>query len=382
MMCKKDMPVLEKQVNNILEQIAICNVDKNTIMITGQRKTNRTILNQELDYDRFCCQMIRGLSNGSCMKKVCGVLNRNYIRENLNDQNPEISCEFQQDFGEGEGFQWCRMKLIKISCGENGIVREFLLTLENIQRQKEIEIVEQKVLEEVCIAADQAINEKKLFLRKISQDLQNPLNSIVGMVRLAENHISEGQRVNECLKKIKESSFHLFTVINEILDMSRMETIQEKEQSLQIVLDRLKAADVYIDRAGMDEIYFQEKRALVVENQEKYEQKTEKFIQRVGMAVEVAENGEKAVNLFSQSPENYYDIIFIDVHMSEMNGYQVAKNIRKAARQDAAKIPIVAMAKKVFDEDIMLSRSVGINEYISKPVNPENLRTVVEKWLI
>lgn len=382
MMCKKDMPVLKKRANSILEKIAICDVEKNTIIITNQRENSHIDLDQKLNYDQFCCRMVRRLSNGSCMKKVCGMLSRNYVRENLNDVNPEISCEFQQDFGEGEGFQWCRMKMIKIHCGEDGIVREFLLILENIQREKEMEMVEQRVLKEVCVAADQAINEKNLFLQKVSQDLQNPLNSIVGMTRLAESYISEEQRVNECLQKIKESSFRLFTVINEILDMSRMETIREKEQSINIVLDRLKAADVYIDRMGMKEGCFQEKRALIVENQEKYGQRPEKVIQRMGMAAEVTDNGKNAVSLFSQSPENYYDIIFIDIHMQEMNGYQVAKNIRKAARQDAARIPIVAMAKKVFDEDIMLSRRVGINEYISKPVKSEDLKKVMEKWLI
>ena len=86
---------------------------------------------------------------------------------------------------------------------------------------------------------------------------------------------------------------------------------------------------------------------------------------------ERAENGEKAVELFFSKPAGYYDAIFMDVRMPVMDGLAAASEIRSNEREDAETIPILAMSANVFDEDVAASLDAGMNDHLSKPIEPE-----------
>ena len=96
-----------------------------------------------------------------------------------------------------------------------------------------------------------------------------------------------------------------------------------------------------------------------------------------GVQVETADNGAEAVEKFEASPEGYFDIIFMDIQMPVMNGYEAARKIRGLPRQDAESVWIVAMTANAFVEDIRLSREAGMNEHCSKPIEPERLQEVL-----
>lgn len=120
-------------------------------------------------------------------------------------------------------------------------------------------------------------------------------------------------------------------------------------------------------------------RILLVEDNELNQEIAVELLSLTGVQVEVAANGAQAVKIFEDSPEDYFDLIFMDVQMPVMNGYDATRHIRRMRRSDAQKVWIVAMTANAFVEDIRLSRDAGMDEHVSKPVDFEQLEEVMRK---
>lgn len=132
------------------------------------------------------------------------------------------------------------------------------------------------------------------------------------------------------------------------------------------------------DRAGVQVDYGQY-RLLLVEDNELNREIAIELLSQTGVQIETAENGLRAVEAFEHSPEGYYDLIFMDIQMPVMNGYDAARKIRKLPRKDAESIWIVAMTANAFVEDIRLSKEAGMNEHCSKPVDADRLHEILRK---
>lgn len=116
---------------------------------------------------------------------------------------------------------------------------------------------------------------------------------------------------------------------------------------------------------------------LLVEDIELNQEIAMEMLKMTGAQVEVADNGARAVEMFEASEEGYFDLIFMDIQMPVMNGYEATKKIRQLKRSDAQSVWIVAMTANAFVEDIRLSREAGMNEHCSKPIDPERLREIL-----
>ncbi len=88
---------------------------------------------------------------------------------------------------------------------------------------------------------------------------------------------------------------------------------------------------------------------------------------------DLAENGREAVDKFEASGPGYYDAILMDMRMPVMNGLEAARAIRGLDREDAKRIPMIALTANAFDEDVQQSIQAGLNAHLSKPVEPELL---------
>ena len=97
------------------------------------------------------------------------------------------------------------------------------------------------------------------------------------------------------------------------------------------------------------------------------------------VASERAENGERAVQMFRDSGQGYYDAILMDVRMPLMDGLDAARAIRALPREDAGRIPIIAMTANVFDEDVERSLQAGMNAHLFKPIEPDRLYACLAK---
>ena len=97
--------------------------------------------------------------------------------------------------------------------------------------------------------------------------------------------------------------------------------------------------------------------------------------------VSTAINGLEAVQLFEKSKPYEYDIILMDIMMPVVNGYEATKMIRSLDREDAKKIPIIAMTANAFTEDRIRAKKAGMDEHIAKPVDVELLIKVIHKFV-
>jgi len=90
-------------------------------------------------------------------------------------------------------------------------------------------------------------------------------------------------------------------------------------------------------------------------------------------------DGQEAVELFRNSELGEFDVILMDIMMPVMNGYEATKMIRSLDREDAKKIPIIAMTANAFTEDRIRAKEAGMNEHGAKPVDVELLIKVIHK---
>ena len=126
---------------------------------------------------------------------------------------------------------------------------------------------------------------------------------------------------------------------------------------------------------------FSGKRILLVEDNELNREIAQEIISMTGAEVETAENGKDAVGMMSAAKKEYYDLVFMDIQMPVMNGYEATAAIRSLRRPEGKTIPIVAMTANAFAEDILLAKNAGMNEHISKPLEMTRLREVLRRWL-
>ncbi len=120
---------------------------------------------------------------------------------------------------------------------------------------------------------------------------------------------------------------------------------------------------------------------LLVEDVELNQEIAVEMLSITGVQVEVADNGAEAVEKFMASTEGYFDLIFMDIQMPVMDGYEATRQIRQLSRADAKIVWIVAMTANAFVEDIRLSREAGMNEHCAKPIDPERLQEILRGQL-
>ena len=134
----------------------------------------------------------------------------------------------------------------------------------------------------------------------------------------------------------------------------------------------------------MEELHqagFQGKRVLLVEDNELNREISEELLTAIDVEVEQAEDGKQAVEKVQSSSPYHYDLIFMDIQMPVMNGYEAARRIRRLDREDTGKVPIIAMTANAFADDVREAYDAGMNDHVAKPVEVAKLVEVLQKWL-
>ncbi len=405
----------------------------------------------------------------------------------------------------------------------------------NLTHRKQEQEKDEKYKAELLTAAKkaEAANEAKTeFLQRMSHDIRTPINGICGLVNMADHYADDMEKQTECRAKIKETSHLLLELINEVLDMSKLESdevvLEEipfnlsniskeifvvieqiaAEQNIRIVWEKKKeiihrdliGSPGYVKRVMMNilsnavkynkengyiyiscreipsgqpgmttmeficrdagigmteelqkhifEPFAQEhtgsrtkysgtglgmaitkkliekmggtitfeseervgttfvirvpfkidldadKREeqkdvseksirglhiLLAEDNELNMEIAEFMIQNEGADVVKAWNGREAVEMFRKSEPGEFDVILMDIMMPVMNGYEATKMIRSLEREDAKKIPIIAMTANAFTEDRLRAKEAGMDEHIAKPFDVKLLVKVIHK---
>jgi signal transduction histidine kinase/ABC-type amino acid transport substrate-binding protein/ActR/RegA family two-component response regulator len=119
------------------------------------------------------------------------------------------------------------------------------------------------------------------------------------------------------------------------------------------------------------------RRILLCEDNSLNREIAKEILQKKGMIIESAVNGEEGLQKYKASEEYYYDAILMDIRMPVMNGLDASRAIRRSGREDADAIPIIAMTANAFEDDIKQCLDAGMNAHVAKPIDPETMfRTI------
>ncbi len=126
-------------------------------------------------------------------------------------------------------------------------------------------------------------------------------------------------------------------------------------------------------REEKEEIFFEGRRILVVEDNELNAEIAQYLLEERGFAVDCVYDGSQAVERIRTTQPGTYDVILMDIMMPVMDGLEATRTIRSMEREDCHTIPIIAMSANAFDEDLKKSVECGMNGHLSKPVEVDKL---------
>lgn len=126
---------------------------------------------------------------------------------------------------------------------------------------------------------------------------------------------------------------------------------------------------------------FSGKRVLLAEDNAINTEVAVMLLESKGFTVDTAENGLRAMEMFSKTEPGYYSAILMDIRMPLMDGLAATNNIRHLSNADAGDIPIIAMTANAFDDDIEKSKAAGMNAHLAKPIDPERLYQTLHTFI-
>jgi signal transduction histidine kinase/DNA-binding response OmpR family regulator len=236
----------------------------------------------------------------------------------------------------------------------NDIVKNFGLHCDTAESgEKALELIEQNGGYHIYfIDWKMPVMDGIQLANKIKESISE--NSIVIMISAAEwSAVAQEAKAAGVDKFLSKPLFPstIAEIINECLGIDKRKTEKEQMNITGIFTGRyiLLAEDVEINREIVQAL-----------------------LEPTQIKIDCAENGEEAVSLFSKSPDKY-DLIFMDIQMPEVDGYEATRRIRALNIPAAKNIPIIAMTANVFRDDIEKCLEVGMNEHIGKPLDFEEV---------
>ena len=467
-----------------------------------------------------------------------------FKRENLIDaylHGQRIVSMEVPHIGEDGAYHWHFTQVVRVESPHTDDLIEITLS-RNIDEERRLqeealkkERRSKRLLEDALQKAEKASKAKSDFLSKMSHDIRTPMNAIIGMTELAKMHIGEEEKLRDYLQKMESSGAHLLGLINEVLDVSKIESgameleeaefnlsdlvqdtvellripFQNRRQSLsvniesglhtqvfgderrlkQILVNILENASKYTDEGGKISISLESMnqrerlvgtyrfiiedtgigmkpeylthifepfsraddsrtskiagtglgmtivknlvsmmngdirveskygegsrftvtlclrkcdalpgdaqlceqknegvlpglRILLAEDNEINRQIATEMFELLGAQVELAEDGLQAVQAVSSHSLHYYDLVFMDIQMPNLDGYAAAKAIRELQIEGIEKLPIVAMTADAYAEDVSRARLAGMNGHLAKPISIDQLKSALSKYCV
>jgi len=127
---------------------------------------------------------------------------------------------------------------------------------------------------------------------------------------------------------------------------------------------------------------FSGKRALLVEDNELNAEIAGEILGMAGLEITYAKDGKEAFDKMAEARDGCYDIVFMDIQMPIMDGYEATRAIRSLPGDYPRKVPIIAMTANAFMGDVQACRAAGMDEHIAKPLDLDHLYKVLNRWLV
>ncbi|MGN1341533.1 MAG: response regulator [Oscillospiraceae bacterium] len=168
-------------------------------------------------------------------RKLVSEASLDNIRERLKTER-SFSVRLRRKTSAEENYKYVEWRIVKLDNDGDGAQNAAIIAVKDVDGDVLAEEKQQALLKSALSQAEHANRAKTTFLSNMSHDIRTPMNAIIGFAGIAASHLDNRDRVQDCLEKILSSSRHLLSLINDILDMSRIEsgkmTLQEKECDL------------------------------------------------------------------------------------------------------------------------------------------------------
>ncbi len=243
------------------------------------------------------------------------------------------------------------------------------------------------ILEKIGISAEYALSgEEGIEKVALRHGRRTPYNLILVDWKMPElDGIETTRRIRELVGR--ESAIIILTAYkwDDILDeavSAGVDSFLSKPLFASSILDEFESA--FKRRGPVENPKGKDltgKRVLLAEDMEVNAEIIKMILETRGVDTDLATNGKIAVDMFTASEPGYYSAILMDMRMPEMDGLTATKHIRTLDREDAKKIPVIALTANAFDEDVQRSLQSGLNAHLTKPIDPDLLFETLEMYM-
>ena len=218
------------------------NLQNGTFRAVTQRQDVQQMFGEQRDYMEYLERYSSKFVHPEDREEYKAKMDYQNLLSELSPNHPIVAFEYRKAEKLNGITQWIRASVV-IAEYEKGRPKTAVYVAQNITESKQREERERNALKEACEAANHANAAKSEFLSRMSHDIRTPMNAIIGMTAIAGTHLDEREKVSDCLSKITVSSRHLLSLINEVLDMSKIESgkidLAEEEFSLSDLIENI-----------------------------------------------------------------------------------------------------------------------------------------------
>ena len=216
----------------------------------------------EGDYDELLQQLV-GYVEPEAAEEFAETFSRTNIKELVERNINDFGGEFRQRLG--KGYKWVNVRLMRDELLKPD---EAIFFYREVDEEKQKELEHMQVTEHALRVARENVKSRNMFFSAMSHDMRAPLNGIIGMAELAELHKDDCSMVRDYIKKIRSSGEQLLTLINDILDMARLDNAKVEHVQETFSLSKVAGdiGDVFAAQAELEQKYF-EQQLLLDENE-------------------------------------------------------------------------------------------------------------------
>lgn len=205
------------------------NLEQDTFRSVTQKLPEvKQTLDNKIDYETGLKTYAEKFIHPDDRDEYLRVMSIQNLKKNLSRKNPYVTMAYRRlpenPAADPNEYGWIRSTAVMSQTGADGKACSIVYAAQDVTESKRKEMREQQALQAACEAADQANASKRNFISCMSHNVRTPMNGIIGMIKIASDHLEEPGRVKDYLSKAAVSSHQLLSTLNEILDISQIES--------------------------------------------------------------------------------------------------------------------------------------------------------------
>lgn len=217
---KQEMSYIVDGIIQLFDRFVMVDLKNDTYKYLGGTSPQSVWIPMQGTYPELIDYIVSMIVGEDERKRMNLNLQKEQIQEDMSGEMADLRYEYPINRGNEI---WEELNIICLE-REGNVPASVLFTRQDVSKVKEEEMRAHAVLKEAYEMAENANRAKSDFLSRMSHDIRTPMNAIMGMTAIASMHIDDKERLKDCLNKIKVSSRHLLGLINEVLDMSKIES--------------------------------------------------------------------------------------------------------------------------------------------------------------